>query len=130
LPLGVRGKESIFHRPFRFDAFEAVDPGHNFSPAIRIKNGQQERQQMKVNDRKKRRSVESQILPPDVPLFILKDEAQRIRPACLKEESTTPNNFVAVEIRAIQAHGPVAFTEAGGRSGGRCRIPTSRYCTS
>src|SRR5580693_3560951 len=44
------------------------------------------------------RLVESQILPPAVPLFILKDEAQRIRAAGLKEESTTPNNSLAVEI--------------------------------
>jgi hypothetical protein len=54
---------------------------------------------------KEGRWVESQILPPAVPLFILKDEAQRIRAAGLKEESTTPNNSLAVEIRAIQAHG-------------------------
>ena len=72
------------------------------------------------------RLVESQILPPAVPLFILKDEAQRIRAAGLKEESTTPNNSLAVEIRAIQAHGTVVFTEVGGRSGGRCRIVERR----
>ena len=36
---------------------------------------------MKVNDRQQGGSVESQILTPDVLLFILKDEAQEIRAA-------------------------------------------------
>jgi hypothetical protein len=46
-------------------------------------------------------SLRIQILPPDVPLFILKDEAQRIRAAWSKKRQHHASQFPAVEIRAI-----------------------------
>jgi hypothetical protein len=46
---------------------------------------QQEGQQANGLTEKERRGVESQILPPDVPLFILKNKAQRIRSAWSKK---------------------------------------------
>jgi hypothetical protein len=46
-------------------------------------------------------SLRIQILPPDVPLFILKDEAQRIRAAWSKKRQHHASQFPAVEIRAL-----------------------------
>jgi hypothetical protein len=60
----------------RFNAFDDVDSRHNFSPTSRILTDSRKNAN-DVIDRKDRRWVESQILPPDVPLFILKGEAQQ-----------------------------------------------------
>jgi hypothetical protein len=46
-----------------------------------------------------RRAVESQILPPDAPLFILKDKAQRILAAWSRKRQHRTPQFTAVEIR-------------------------------
>jgi len=57
-------------------------------------------------------SLRIQILPPDVPLFILKDEAQRIRAAWSKKRQHHASQFPAVEIRAIDRLVPKLATFA------------------
>jgi hypothetical protein len=57
-------------------------------------------------------SLRIQILPPDVPLFILKDEAQRIRAAWSKKRQHRASQFPAVEIRAIDRLVPKLATSA------------------